>query len=570
MSVYGFTVTTAGEALLAQAAGSGQALVITGTQVGSGAVENAAAAKALTALLSPQQAGTYSTPQINGGQISLIVEYRNNLNGGLTSGFSLNEFGIFARVGAGQATLLAYGSLGDSPAAVHPIADGLETYRYPVAMAFSGDLEVTVEDPSGAFVTDDALSDYIPLTQKGQPGGVASLDDDGKIPAVQIPDLYLPLTGGTMTGHITLPGVPSGDLQAIPKKYADELFMIAMGQGIVRVQVYETGTQTPIGGVAITGATDYYGNTLYADDSGLAIGLATSDKSTLQVDTRYIDLTGQTQVTIPTPKQQVTEVTLYATRVTNDSAKIETFSSSTQKMFTDKVGQVDVHCIGAGQGGGRGSAGQEDGHTKAVGGSGGSSGSNSYKNNVDWEANTLFDITVGLGGQPAWSDDVSTASGTIYADSGDPGGSSSCLGVSASGGTGSSITSGAISYNRTADGVTRSPAGTAQSVSGHLFGDESLGNCPGGSGGGGSAWAGHFPSDDTTQPSSEGGSPNGGDGGGPAAYNSAPSGKNGSTGGGGGGGATSNYSGQSTHRKTAASGGLGGDGVVYIRWRYAA
>ena len=207
MSVYGFTVTTAGEALLAQAAGSGQALVITGTQVGSGAVENAAAAKALTALLSPQQAGTYSTPQINGGQISLIVEYRNNLNGGLTSGFSLNEFGIFARVGAGQATLLAYGSLGDSPAAVHPIADGLETYRYPVAMAFSGDLEVTVEDPSGAFVTDDALAQYVPLSQKGQPGGVAGLDSSGKVPEEQLPDMdYLPLAGGTMTGAIAMGG----------------------------------------------------------------------------------------------------------------------------------------------------------------------------------------------------------------------------------------------------------------------------------------------------------------------------------------------------------------------------
>lgn len=207
MSVYGFTVTTAGEALLAQAAGSGQALVITGTQVGSGVVEDAAAAKALTALLSPQQAGTYSTPQINGGQISLIVEYRNNLNGGLTSGFSLNEFGIFARVGAGQATLLAYGSLGDSPAPVHPIADGLETYRYPVAMAFSGDLEVTVEDPSGAFVTDDQLAQYVPLSQKGQPGGVAGLDSSGKVPEEQLPDMdYLPLAGGTMAGVIAMGG----------------------------------------------------------------------------------------------------------------------------------------------------------------------------------------------------------------------------------------------------------------------------------------------------------------------------------------------------------------------------
>lgn len=573
MSVYGFTVTAAGEALMAQAAGSGQALVITGTQVGSGVVEDAAAARALTALISPQQAGTYSTPQINGGQFSMIVEYRNDLNGGLTSGFGLNEFGIFARVGSGQPALLAYGSLGDSPAPVHPIAGGLETYRYPVAIAFSGDLEVTVEDPSGAFVTDDQLAQYVPLSQKGQAGGVASLDEEGKIPEEQIPDLYLPLTGGTMTGHITLPGIPSGALQAIPKKYADELFMIAMGQGIVRVQVYETGTETPIPGVAITGATDFYGGTLYAGDDGVAVGLAPEATSTLQVDTRYIDLTGQTKSIVATPVQQVTEVTLYAARVSNPTTRIETYTASRQGMFTRAVEQVDVHCIGAGAGGSRGYTNDVNGRPHAKGGTGGGMGASQYRTDVSFQPDRPFDITVGLGGAGAPSRRVTSSASEIPDASGSRGGDTSCLGVTATGGPADGGAYGADAYDRNAEesGTDASPA---EPRSGFLFGGSSGTAVPGGDGGGGGAWSQMqiVHDEEDIQAASEGGAPSGGDGGSTTGYNSASSGSSGSTGGGGGGGAVSNLSdnAQNGYLLIGAAGGDGGDGAVYIRWRYAA
>lgn len=127
----------------------------------------------------------------------------------------------------------------------------------------------------------------------------------------------------------------------------------------VQVQVYETGTTTPISGVIVTGIASETGGVCYADEDGIAIGYILSDASsataTVQVDTRYIDLTGQTSQQVTVTKGVTANATIYATRVINPSGKIETFMASTQKMFTNKVSRVDVHSIGGGAGGGSGS-----------------------------------------------------------------------------------------------------------------------------------------------------------------------------------------------------------------------
>ena len=204
--MYGFVVTTAGEGLLARAAG-GETLTITGTRVGSGSVAGESAAKALTALIQDQAAGTYSTPEVSGGQLSMVVEYRNNLNGGLQAGFTLREFGVFARVGDDAPTLMYYAALGDRAPEVPPITEGLDVHRWPVAVAVSGELAVTVEDPSGAFVDDSELQKYLPLAggtmtgplaldtlqvgTKGK-GVVVGLDNAGTLetPVVQVASQY--------------------------------------------------------------------------------------------------------------------------------------------------------------------------------------------------------------------------------------------------------------------------------------------------------------------------------------------------------------------------------------------
>ena len=351
----------------------------------------------------------------------------------------------------------------------------------------------------------------------------------------------------------TLLGLDPADDPTVDDAFLN-VFLTSANAGLLKIQVYETGTTTPISGVHITGATDLLGGELYADANGLTVGMATSETSTLQVDAAYIDLTGQTVFSGATPAQQITEITLYATRVSNPSGKIETFTASTQKMFTNKVARVDVHCVGAGAGGGRGKAywNNSTENWASIGGTGGGAGKSSYKNSVSFKPNEKFSVTVGAGGAGA---PAATGSGdnAVSAASGNSGGSSSALGISASGGS-PNATNGAATYNQ-------SDAEKAANSAGHLFGEDSLAIVPGGDGGGGgAAYSYSF-----IYAESNGGDPNGGNGGsvsssGTINYGSSAKGK----GGGGGGGGSFISSGSGNCR----GGGDGGGGVVYIRWWY--
>ena len=195
--MYGFIITTAGEGLLARAS-AGEGLTLTEVWVGKGAVESAGAAKALTALLDPVAKATSTTPAVAGGQISMLVEYRNDMGGGLEEGFTLSEFGVMAKVGDDAPTLLYYAALGDRAQPVPPIAEGLDVHRFPVAVGVTGEVAVSLEYPAGVWVTHEELeeamagidlSGYIKATEKGQPGGVATLGPDGKVPGEQLPKM---------------------------------------------------------------------------------------------------------------------------------------------------------------------------------------------------------------------------------------------------------------------------------------------------------------------------------------------------------------------------------------------
>ena len=187
--MYGFIITTAGEGLLARAS-AGEGLTLTEVWVGKGAVESAGAAKALTALLDPVAKATSTTPAVAGGQISMLVEYRNDMGGGLEEGFTLSEFGVMAKVGDDAPTLLYYAALGDRAQPVPPIAEGLDVHRFPVAIGVTGEVEVSLEYPAGVWVTHEELeeamagidlSGYVQSSEKGAPNGVATLGQDGKL-----------------------------------------------------------------------------------------------------------------------------------------------------------------------------------------------------------------------------------------------------------------------------------------------------------------------------------------------------------------------------------------------------
>lgn len=158
--MYGFIITTAGEGLLARAS-AGEGLTLTEVWVGKGAVESAGAAKALTALLDPVAKATSTRPAVAGGQISMLVEYRNDMGGGLEEGFTLSELGVMARAGDDAPTLLYYAALGDRAQPVPPIAEGLDVHRFPVAIGVTGEVEVSLEYPAGVWVTHEELEEAL-------------------------------------------------------------------------------------------------------------------------------------------------------------------------------------------------------------------------------------------------------------------------------------------------------------------------------------------------------------------------------------------------------------------------
>lgn len=579
--MYGFVITTAGEAMLARAA-AGEALFLDAVMVGRGVVESAAAAKALNTLIDPVAAATSTAPAVSGNQISMTVEYRNDLNGGLEAGFALSEFGISAHVGDDPAALLYYGSLGDAPQPVKPASEGLDVHRFPVAIAVTGEVSVTLEYPAGGFLTEEDLGElnYIPTSEKGKPDGVATLGGDGKVPEEQLPEMDYDPAGSAekvqdnLDTHIADKENPHGvkadqvpydnsrgELQSKNVQGAiDELYARMYGDLKVKVQVYETGTTTPIPGVVVTGIASEIGGVCYADENGIATGYVLSDEqsatATVQVDTRYIDLTGQTKQTITVQKGVLKEVTLYATRVSNPSGKTETFTTSTQKMFTDKVARVDVHCVGGGAGGGTGGASSwSDGNAFSVsGGRGGGGGASVFKNNVSVSKNVPLSIVVGGKGQKG------IASSWDSVSYGTTGGASSAFGVIASGGSNNSrATGGYIEYSGM---VTNNPASSGDANTVHRFGESGLPIAGGGDGGGGAAY---MSSGGRLAGEASGSAPNGGDGG--TTSGAYPQKANPGTdatgyGGGGGGGATNDSS------RSSADGGDGYQGVVYVRWFY--
>ena len=156
---YGFVVTAAGLNLIASLLAE-ETLEITSVWVGNGRTDDTSDPVQFTDLISPIALATSTTPVVNNRQAEFVVQYRNDLNGGLATGFFLNEFGVFARklgdTAPGQ--LIYYGSLGDYPQWVQPASVGaLDVRSYPVSIGLSSDANVSLNYPAVAFLTAEDL-----------------------------------------------------------------------------------------------------------------------------------------------------------------------------------------------------------------------------------------------------------------------------------------------------------------------------------------------------------------------------------------------------------------------------
>lgn len=158
--MYGFIIPAKGMELLTGLL-AGDTLTITRCMVGTGQVPAETQPTALTDLVAPIAQATSTQPLVHGQQVDFTIEYRNDLQGGLESGFYLREFGVFARAKDGADVMIYYGNLGDYPQWVQPYTQGaVEVRRFPVAIGVSNAPTVILEYNADAFMTAEDVSAY--------------------------------------------------------------------------------------------------------------------------------------------------------------------------------------------------------------------------------------------------------------------------------------------------------------------------------------------------------------------------------------------------------------------------
>ena len=157
----GFTITKQGWHLLAKLL-AGDKLEISKIMVGSGKVPEGVNPGEITELVRPVALATSTVPQVADKQVSFIVEYRNDLNGGLAEGFWLNEFGVYANDPDNGEILLYYATMGNYPQYVAAYnGQAVDVRRYPVVIALSECYNVELKPPAGAWVTFEELAETL-------------------------------------------------------------------------------------------------------------------------------------------------------------------------------------------------------------------------------------------------------------------------------------------------------------------------------------------------------------------------------------------------------------------------
>lgn len=182
----------------------------------------------------------------------------------------------------------------------------------------------------------------------------------------------------------------------------------------------------PVDGIAINGlysnAEGSRNGLAVTGSNGVATGISYQQQATFTTDA-YTDLTAGS-VSLMLSEGQSTSGTINVT-----FNNFVAFTASTTARFSHYVKRVDVSAVGGGGGGGGATAliGSNTGYS----GQGGAGGYTAQQADVDFDAETDYEVTVGTGGTGG----AGTTSGSAGV-SGEAGSQSSFLGVSANGGTG--------------------------------------------------------------------------------------------------------------------------------------
>lgn len=171
------TLTNAGQALQTKVQ-AGATLTFTRIALGDGQLNGQPIAP-LTALISQKATVEVDSVRVVNTSTAQVAGFFSNAD--ISTGFWWRETGVFAQDPDVGEILYGYTNAGDAGDYIPTVADNrVEKYIYcSIAVASATTVDITI--PSS--------DTYIPMSQKGNAGGVATLDSGGKVPEDQLPDL---------------------------------------------------------------------------------------------------------------------------------------------------------------------------------------------------------------------------------------------------------------------------------------------------------------------------------------------------------------------------------------------
>ena len=171
------TLTNAGQALQTKVL-AGATLTFTRIALGDGQL-NGQPITPLTALISQKAIVEVDSVRVVNTSTAQVAGFFSNAD--ISTGFWWRETGVFAQDPDVGEILYGYTNAGDAGDYIPTVADTrIEKYIYcSIAVANADTVNITI--PSS--------DTYIPMSQKGAAGGVATLDSGGKVPEDQLPDL---------------------------------------------------------------------------------------------------------------------------------------------------------------------------------------------------------------------------------------------------------------------------------------------------------------------------------------------------------------------------------------------
>lgn len=169
-------LTGAGAALLAKTP-AGYAVPVTRWQYGKGTLP-AGSSLDRTALVDPIAYLPVSQVTNDGDTATVLGQYTNQ---NVTEAFPFEELGLLAQDPEAGEILMAYGNGFGDGELIQAAAEQLREFVFGAELVFSAAANVTA-------LIDQSLV-FIPMAEKGAPGGVAPLGEDGKVPEQYLPEL---------------------------------------------------------------------------------------------------------------------------------------------------------------------------------------------------------------------------------------------------------------------------------------------------------------------------------------------------------------------------------------------